>query len=179
MKDIPDILHSCIAGDRKAQKEFYDHYSREMFSICLRYSVVYEDAEDCLQIGFVKAFKYLDQYRFEGSFEGWLKRIFVNTTLEVYRQRRLHQNFEIQDVFYSKESTGFDNLALSDLYKIIDSLSDSRRNIIKLYLEGYSHVEIGNLMNIEVSTSKSQVTRTKKQLRNILLNKKPTVETIG
>lgn len=164
-----DFLEECIAGNRISQEGLYNHFSPKMFAICLRYARDYHMAEDLLQEGFIKVFKNLHRYRKEGSFEGWLRRIFINTAIENYR-RDVRTKYHLQPL-ESANNASLENeapgrLAAQDLLAIIQQLPDGYRLIFNLYaIEGYSHKEIAKLMNITVGTSKSQLSRARKHLK--------------
>jgi RNA polymerase sigma factor (sigma-70 family) len=166
-------IQQCIAGCRKSQKELYDTYASKMFVVCLRYTKNQADAEDVLQDGFVKLFRNLDKYRGEGSFEGWVRKIFVNTAIEHIRKTKNTTN-DISDTIENSvkdnHANALDNLFEKDLHKITANLSDGYKTVFNMYaVEGYTHKEIANLLGITESTSKSQFSRAKAILRNLLL----------
>lgn len=157
-----EIIKKCLTGDRVSQKMLYDKYASKMFGVCLRYAPDYQSAEDVLQDGFIKAFRNLDRFRFEGSFEGWLRKIMVNTAIEAHRRK--NSLYPIVDVdnaeveFY--DETAIDKLAAEDLMQMIGSLSPGYRTVFSLYaIEGFSHKEISEQLNISEGTSKSQLAR--------------------
>lgn len=168
-----DIIERCVSGDRKSQELLYKFYSSRMFGICMRYANDYHHAEDVLQEGFVKVFNNIDKYRKDGSFEGWLKRIFINTAVEHYRKtQRTAPTTELEN---AKENTipedGFGNLSTADLLKMIQGLSPGYRTIFNLYaIEGYSHREIANMLEISEGTSKSQLARARQILQEMVRN---------
>ncbi|MBX2930410.1 MAG: sigma-70 family RNA polymerase sigma factor [Chitinophagaceae bacterium] len=172
-------IQNCIAGCRKSQKELYDAYSSKMFVVCLRYTKNQADAEDVLQDGFVKLFRNLDKYRGEGSFEGWIRRIFVNTAIEHIRKNKNNTNDisdMIENTIKDNYSNALDNLFEKDLHKITSTLSDGYKTVFNMYaIEGYSHKEIANFLGITESTSKSQFSRAKAILRTLLLGNNHTV----
>jgi RNA polymerase sigma-70 factor (ECF subfamily) len=150
-------------------------YSPKMFGVCLRYSGHQEDAQDILQEGFIKVFRNLEKFRREGSFEGWMRRIFVNTAIEHYRKSiNLYPVSESQENnVEDKEWNAFDKLALKDLVKLIQTLSPGYRTVFNLYVvEGYTHREIAEMMGISEGTSKSQLARAKAILQNLINNQK-------
>jgi len=166
-------IQQCIAGCRKSQKELYDTFSSKMFVICLRYTKNQTDAEDVLQEGFVKLFKNLDKYRGDGSFEGWIRRIFVNTAIEHIRKNKttMHDISDgIENSIKDNYANALDNLFEKDIYQIASNLSDGYKTVFNMYaVEGYSHKEIANHLGITESTSKSQFSRAKAILRNLIL----------
>jgi len=168
-----DFLKACIAGQRQAQEALYAHFSPKMFGICLRYASDYHSAEDILQEGFVKVFKNLDRFRGEGSFEGWLKRIFINTSIEFYRKAvNKRKTIELDSVYdQGHESIALDSLAAKDLLKLIQKLPTGYRTVFNLYgIEGYAHKEIAALLNISEGTSKSQLARARESIKKMIHN---------
>ena len=163
-----DVIQSCIAGRRASQELLYQYFAPRMFGICLRYGHDYPTAEDLLQEGFIKVFNKLDRYRYEGSFEGWMKRIFINTAIEHYRKSS-NRNFfvEIDEATeLTLKSVAIDNLATQDLLKVVQKLPDGYRTVFNLYaIEGYNHKEIGKLLGISEGTSKSQLARARATLQ--------------
>lgn len=159
-----DIIKGCLAQDKNAQKELYKKYAASMFGICLRYCKKRAEAEDVLQEAFVRIFSNLKTYRSEGSFEGWLKRIVVNTALNFYKSN-LKRCFdtsidEMNDSEVPSSQVSDTDISVEDLMKIINSLADGYRIIFNMYaIEGYSHKEIAAMLNINENTSKSQLSR--------------------
>lgn len=166
-----DIIKGCIDGDRRMQELLYQTYSPKMYGVCLRYAGNADDAQDILQDGFVKVFRHLERFRAEGSFEGWMRRIFVNTAIEQYR-KKIHT----QQVSESHEEQMEDNnwsvldkLAVNDILKAVQELSPGYRTVFNLYvIEGYAHKEIAAMMGISEGTSKSQLARAKGILQQLL-----------
>lgn len=165
------LLENCIAGDRKSQKELYEMYSSKMFAVCLRYSKNQMDAEDILQDGFVKLFNNLHRFRGEGSFDGWVRRIFVNTAIEHIRRKNLSTTVGegLENTIVDKHRNALDNLYEKDILATSKTLSDGYRTVFNLYaVEGFSHKEIASQLGITESTSKSQFSRAKAILRTML-----------
>ncbi len=157
-----DLIRQCTKGDRIAQKQLYDRFASRMLGVCLRYAQDYQTAEDILQEGFIKAFRHIERFRFEGSFEGWLRRIMVNTAIEAHRRK--NNMYPILDVeqqeveFYDEDA--LDKLAAEDLMAMINTLSPGYKTVFSLYaIEGFSHKEIAEQLNISEGTSKSQLAR--------------------
>ncbi len=170
-----ELIEGCIAGNRQCQEIFYKFYSPKMFAICLRYSSDYHSSEDILQEGFIKVFNNIDRYRGEGSFEGWVKRIFINTAIEHYRKSVNHKGHqEIEKAYFqSINEIAIDNLATQDLLKLIQKLSPGYRMVFNLYvIEGFAHREIAEKLGISEGTSKSQLARARSLLKNMLKNYK-------
>ena len=169
-----EIIAGCIKGDRRAQLALYNAYSAKMFAVCLRYAADYSAAQDMLQDGFVKVFRNMEKFRNEGSFEGWIRRIFVNTAIEHYRKQvnlyALHDNTVTG--YESYEAGALETLKHEDLVKMIQSLSDGYRTVFNLYIvEGYSHKEIGDMLGISEGTSKSQLARARYLLQKMIMEK--------
>jgi RNA polymerase sigma-70 factor (ECF subfamily) len=172
------LIQDCINGNRKSQKELYDMFASKMFVICLRYTKNEMDAEDVLQEGFVKLFNNLQRFRGEGSFEGWVRRIFVNTAIEHIRRKKLTTSVGegLENSVVDKHKNALDNLYEKDLISSANSLSDGYRTVFNLYaLEGYSHKEIASQLGITESTSKSQFSRAKAILRGMIKGNKELV----
>ena len=166
-----DLIQGCINGDRKMQELLYHRFSPKMYAVCLRYSGDQEDARDLLQEGFIKIFKNLSKYRGDGSFEGWIRRIFVNTSIEHFRRKvSLYNVTETQEnTIEDKEWNVSDNLAEKDIISMINKLSPGYRAVFNMHvIEGYSHKEIGNALGINEGTSKSQLARAKLVLKKMV-----------
>lgn len=149
-------------------------YAPKMFAICLRYTKNQMDAEDTLQEGFVKLYNNLHRFRGEGSFDGWVRRIFVNTAIEHIRKKNLNvTNGEgLENSIADKRKSALDNLYEKDIIRTSMNLSEGYRTVFNLYaVEGFSHKEIANHLGITESTSKSQFSRAKAILRNVITNK--------
>lgn len=170
--DEKTLIAGCVKGDAKAQKTLFDKYASKMMVVCMRYFPNKMEAEDILQDGFVKVFQKIDHYKHEGSFEGWLRRVFANTALDEIRRKRT--NIEEQDVselsykITNHESTD-DDLQADDLLKMVQGLPDGYRIVFNMFaIEGYSHKEIAETLGISENTSKSQFFRAKAFLRTQL-----------
>jgi RNA polymerase sigma factor (sigma-70 family) len=160
--NLEDCIRKCSSGESKAQTELYNHFAPKMYGVCLRYSRDTIEAEDNLQEGFVRIFTKIDQYGYKGSFEGWIRRIMVNTSLEKFRKNS--HLYPVEDlVIYEGNSFAEDaisGISADDLLKIVQKLPPRYRMVFNLYaIEGYSHQEIGKLMNISEGTSKSNLSR--------------------
>lgn len=162
---LKQLIINCSKNDTKAQSELYQLFSSKLFSVCLKYSRNYAEAEDNLQDAFLTIFKKIGQYDNKGSFEGWLKRITINTALQRYRNQGVFEivNEElIEDVELDIED---DDLTIEFLLRIIQELPDRYRLVFNLYaLDGYSHKEISDLLDITMGTSKSNLARARKLL---------------
>lgn len=164
------LIQYSIVGDRLAQKAIFDKYSSRMMGVCMRYAVDQPAAEDILQEGFIKAFRNLHKFRNEGSFEGWLRRIMVNTAIEIYRKKNhLYSVLEIETQYEKVTNDNvLSDLAAEDIMGMVMKLSPGYRTVFNMYaIEGYSHKEIAEQLNISEGTSKSQLARA----RYILMKK--------
>ncbi len=158
---LDQLIKRIKKNDQKAQSELYKLFSSKLFSLCLKYSRNYTEAEDNLQDSFITIFKAVNQYSNKGSFEGWLKRITINTCLQRYRNQKV---FEIvnEDIIEDNEVLEIDEneIKLDFLLECIQELPDRYRLVFNLYvLDGYSHKEIASLLNITSGTSKSNLAR--------------------
>ncbi len=156
------IIQGCQQKDAKAQKELFDLFGGKMYGVCLRYAGNRDDAQDVLQEGFLKIYEKIYQFEFKGSFEGWMRRIFVNIALERYRGQ--YQVINIQDSWREGSNDDYENitgvLTAEELLKIIQGLSPKYRAVFNLYaIEGYSHKEISEMLDITEGTSKSNLSR--------------------
>ena len=154
------------------QEELYHRFSPKMYAVCLRYASHVEDAQDLLQEGFIKVYRNLHHFRAEGSFEGWIRRVFVNTSIEHFRKKSTKLSMVTEKEEGTIENTdisALENLAEKDIIKIVQELSPGYRAVFNLYVvEGYSHKEIGDMMGISEGTSKSQLTRAKVILQDMV-----------
>ena len=160
-----DLIKGCIAGDRRMQEELYSRFSPKMYAVCLRYANNADDAQDLLQEGFIKVYRNLHRFRAEGSFEGWIRRVFVNTSIEHFRKKSTRLSMvtdKEENTIEDADITAIHKLAEKDIINIIQELSPGYRTVFNLYVvEGYSHKEIGELLGISEGTSKSQLARAK------------------
>jgi RNA polymerase sigma-70 factor (ECF subfamily) len=163
-----DLIEGCLLGNPIMQKKLYDKFAAKMYGICLRYAANSEDAKDILQDGFVKVFTNLIKFKAAGSFEGWMRRIFVNTAIENYRRKnQLYAITENQEErIPNQEVSALDTLEADDIVRLISELPNGYRTVFNLFaVEGYSHKEIATMMNISEGTSKSQYARAKAWLQ--------------
>ena len=159
-----DLIRGCLSGDSRMQEALYNRFAPKMYAVCLRYSNNADDAQDLLQEGFIKIFKNLDRFRAEGSFEGWVRRVFVNTSIEHYRKKvNLTSTSEREEALIEDSSVNaLDKLAEKDIIALVQQLSPGYRAVFNMYaIEGYSHKEIGTILGISEGTSKSQLARAK------------------
>ena len=167
------LVKKCIEGDNRAQKKLFDLFAPKLFGVCLRYMKDHDLAQDTLQDGFVKIFTKLSDYNGKGSFEGWMRRITVNTCLDQLRKdQKLKVNTPIDDVSFLVKDNHWieEELTAKDLLKLVESLPDGYRVVFNMFaIEGYSHKEIAEQLNISENTSKSQFSRAKSHLRRKLI----------
>lgn len=161
------LIKNCIKQDAQAQSQLYKQYASKLFTLCLKYSRNYAEAEDNLHDAFITVFSKIDQYNNKGSFEGWLKRIAINTSLQRYRDNAgvfdIVNEERIEDV---KVDINDSEVSIDFLLGIIQELPDRYRLVFNLYvLDGYSHVEISELINISTGTSKSNLARARMILK--------------
>ena len=172
---LEQLIHKCKSNDTKAQSELYQLFSSKLFSVSLKYSNSYAEAEDNLQDAFLTIFDKIEQYKSKGSFEGWLKRITINTVLQRYRNEKVFDIINdnlIEDIVLEVDD---DNLSIDYLLQIIQELPDRYRLVFNLYvLDGYSHKEIADMLNINVGTSKSNLARARQILKQTIENYKIT-----
>ena len=166
-----DLIKGCIKGDAQMQRLLYDRFSAKMYGVCLRYAENTEDANDVMQEGFIKVYKSLPKFRAEGSFEGWIRRIFINTSIEHYRKKvKLYNVTEVQEnTIEDSELDALDSLATKDILNIVNELSPGYKQVFNMHVvEGYSHKEIADLLGITEGTSKSQLARAKGVLKKMI-----------
>ncbi len=170
------MIALCKRGDRAAQKALFDSLSKKMFPLCIRYMGDRDAAEDVLQEGFISLFSKLDSYSGEGSFEGWARKVFVNTALMTLRRNDVMKQTE--DIEVARNVTGSETSALQDMsYKelldVVAELPPGFRTVFNLFLvEGYSHKEISEILGISEATSRSQLQRARVMLQNKIKRQK-------
>jgi len=167
------LINQCLKHERKAQKKLFDKFAPILLGVCIRYTKDRSEAEDVLQEVFVKIFKSLNQFEDKGSFEGWLKRIAVNTAITNYRQNKKHSfHDDITEVNETRIENTSDNdveFTHEELLNVILELPDGYKMIFNLYaIEGYKHREIAEMLSIDVNTSKSQYSRARKLIQRKL-----------
>ncbi|AYD48814.1 RNA polymerase sigma factor [Arachidicoccus soli] len=171
MHTIDDLIDGCKAGNRLAQQKLYNQFSGKMFAICLRYARDQMSAEDILQISFVKVFNKITEFKNEGSLEGWIRRIVVNTAIENYRKniKLLQVASNDNAAIELADDTIFDKLEVNDLLKLVNSLPDGYRLVFNMYaIEGFSHKEIADILKISEGGSKSQLSRARQILKKAI-----------
>jgi RNA polymerase sigma-70 factor (ECF subfamily) len=167
-----ELVKGCVENNPLVQKRLYEKYARKMFGVCLRYTNDKDEAEDVLQNGFIKVFAKLDTFKNTGSLEGWIRRIVVNTALNHYRESKASMfDADIDEVAYMLP--GVNNVSETinekELLKLIQCLPPGFRTVFNLFaIEGYSHKEIAQELNITEGTSKSQFARARAALQKAL-----------
>ena len=170
MEDLKRIIKGAVAEKKKCQQELYDMYATKMYGLCLQYAKDYDEAQDILQEGFIKIFKNLKQFNFQGSFDGWVRRIIINSAIERFRKK--NYLYPLVDEMIYNENLVYediiDNASAKELISLVQKLSPQYRVVFNLYaIEGYSHKEISEKLGISEGTSKSNLSRA----RNILQEK--------
>jgi RNA polymerase sigma factor (sigma-70 family) len=166
-----ELVEGCLKNDKASQDYLYKKYASKMFGLCIRYSNTREEAEDVLQEGFIKVFNKIDRFKHEGSFEGWIRRIMINTALKSKDKRILkYENTGLENVREPKfESQVLGELNRKELIGIIDRLPEGYRVVFNLFaVEGYPHKEIAQMLQISEGTSRSQYSRARQSLIKII-----------
>lgn len=169
-----ELVRGCVEGKSKFQQVLYTRFAPVMKGVCIRYSDTIEEAEDILQDGFIKVYLNLKNFRLDGSLEGWVRRIMVNTALNYYRAKKkssYHAN--IDEIVESVEDVRIDNydkLNTKVLLKMIEELPPGYRMVFNMFeIEGYSHKEIAEELNVSVNTSKSQLLKARRSLQQKII----------
>ena len=165
------ILKGCLNNNAAAQRELYNKYSSKMLAVCYRYGHNREDAEDMLQEGFIKVFLQIHTFENRGAFEGWIRRIFVNTAIEQFRKKNyLKPLTEVEEnTVEGKYLSVLDTLAEKDIIQLVQQLSPGYRTVFNMYvIEGYTHKQISEILGISEGTSKSQLSRAKLILQDLV-----------
>jgi len=172
---LEQLIQKCKDYDTKAQSELYKLFSSKLFSICLKYSRNYEEAEDNLQDAFVTIFNKISQYKSKGSFEGWIKRIAINTALQRYRDKGVFSIVDkdiVDDIALEIDDI---DVSLDYLLQIIQELPNRYRLVFNLYvLDGYSHKDVADMLEITEGTSKSNLARAREILKKKIESYKET-----
>ncbi|MBQ4279523.1 MAG: sigma-70 family RNA polymerase sigma factor [Rikenellaceae bacterium] len=170
------IIEGCQAGDPSARRELYERYGSKMLGVCLRYVRDRETAHDLLHDGFITIYTKIGDYRGEGAFEGWMRRIFVNISLGYLRRQRPMLGAEAAAESRTLSDDGIsalERLSAEELLGMFGQLAEGYRVILNLYaVEGYSHKEIGELLHISENTSRSQYSRARGRLQELLLRQR-------
>ncbi|MGQ1888876.1 RNA polymerase sigma factor [Thermophagus sp. OGC60D27] len=169
-RDINELIVGCQKGDRSAQQALYEIFAPKMFGVCLRYAGSREAAEDFLQDGFIRVFEKIENFRFEGSFEGWMRRIMVNLIIESFRKAKFSTeitnefpDLESDNESFQSEKSGY---SLDELLALIQRLPEKYRLVFNMYvIDEMTHDEIARKLGISTGTSKSNLSRARKWLQ--------------
>ncbi len=180
-EQLKEIILGCIENKRKSQARLFELYFGKMMAVCIRYHRNPDDAQEVLQLGFIKVFEKLEAFDYTGSFEGWMRRIFVNTAIDVIRKSKNSPILKERDeefVFDSvnpmleEEEMDLSSLKASLAMEAVEQLSPAYRTVFTLYvIEEYTHREIGELLGISEGTSKSNLAKAKMNLQKVLKEK--------
>ncbi|SKA07768.1 RNA polymerase sigma factor [Sediminibacterium ginsengisoli] len=167
-----ELIRGCIRQQANCQRMLFERYAGKMMSVCLRYANDSMEAEDIMQDAFIKIYRYIEQFKFEGSFEGWIRRIVVNTAIRHLEKKKLR----FKDIDENGPHVpqlppqAYTHLGEDDLMKLISQLPEGYRVVFNLnVIEGYSHEEIGEMLNIQPGTSRSQLVKARKMLQHQIL----------
>jgi RNA polymerase sigma-70 factor (ECF subfamily) len=167
---LEQLIQDCKKKNTKAQGELYKLFSSKLFAICLKYSRNRVEAEDNLQDAFLTIFNKIEQFKSKGSFEGWMKRITVNTVLQRYRTEKVFELINENDIEDNSIEVEEDSISVDYLLQIIQELPDRYRLVFNLYvLDGYSHKDIADMLHINIGTSKSNLARARQILKQTII----------
>jgi RNA polymerase sigma factor (sigma-70 family) len=166
-----DMINGCIDGKRPYQKMLYDRFASKMLGVCMRYAKDRAEAEDMLQEGFIKVFKNLARFKYEGSFEGWVRRIMVFTAINFFKHRSRNFKEDLDQVNYDApfDDNIISQISAKEIIALVQQLPEGYRLVFNLFaIEGYSHKEIADILDIAVGTSKSQYSRARNAMQQLL-----------
>lgn len=171
-----ELIEHCLENDPRAQEFLYKRFSRRMYGVCLRFARNSLEADDILQEGFIKVFSFLKDFRQEGSLEGWIRRIVVNTAINYYNSKQnewKETSIDKAESYQSVSEDTLDKISTSDILNLIQELPEGYRMVFNLYIiEGYNHQEIAEMLHISENTSKSQLSRARMTLQERLTKRK-------
>lgn len=169
-----EIIEGCLRQKRECQQELFKRYAGKMLAVCMRYARHQMEAEDVLQDAFIKVFDHLHQFQNKGSFEGWIRRVVVNTALKTFdRKSFTHEQYglEVREDYSAAEPKVFAQLNEEELLGLIARLPEGYRIVFNLYaIEGYSHAEIADMLGVQESTSRSQLVKARKMLQAMVMD---------
>ena len=169
---IDKLIAGCAKGERNCQQAVYEMFYRKMLGVCMRYSSNREVAQDLVHDGFLKIFENIDKFNFSGSFEGWVRRIMVNTTIDHYRKNKnifIKEEEDFKNIECEEpEIDVLSKLRTEDIMKAVQTLSPAYRTVFNLYvIEGYTHKEVAEELGINIGTSKSNLAKAKNNLKKM------------
>jgi RNA polymerase sigma-70 factor (ECF subfamily) len=171
-----ELIERCLENDPRAQELLYKRFSRRMYGVCLRFARNTLEADDILQEGFIKVFTFLKDFRQVGSFEGWVRRTFVNTAINYYHSKEnewKETTLDKAEFLQSNSEDVLEKISTEDLLDVIQQLPEGYRMVFNLYvIEGYNHQEIAEMLHISENTSKSQLSRARMALQERLAQRK-------
>ena len=165
------LIEQCLGKDARAQEQLYKRYSPLMYAICMRYSDSPDTAKDLLQETFIRVFGNLNLFRFEGSFEGWLRRVTVNTCIQHYRKNSsIPVTTDVEEAIdLGEDESATGKLQVQELLNLLQKLPNGYRTVFNLYaIEGYNHREIAEQLNISENTSKTQLLKARRMLQAMI-----------
>ena len=166
------LIEGCQKGKAKLQRLLYERYAPKMLGVCMRYFRSKDEAQDALQDGFVKVYTKINDFRGQGSFEGWIRRIMVNTSLNLIRNNLKHLYHEDVDdvrIQIADANVEFDQFNVQDILRLIQKLPSGYKVVFNMFeIDGFSHKEIADELNVSVNTSKSQLLKARRHLRKEL-----------
>ena len=175
MYDEKELIGECISGNRLAEKQLYEQYSARFFGICLRYAESREEAEELLVDGFIRIFKHLPDFKFQGSFEGWMKRIIIRQTIETLRHKHALETVPIGELPLAGQpgtESSLQRLEVQDIMQSVRKLPPVLRSIFNLYaVEGYTHKEIARELQMKEPTVRVYFQRARALLQKLLTEK--------
>ncbi|MGB3076102.1 MAG: sigma-70 family RNA polymerase sigma factor [Chitinophagales bacterium] len=175
--ELHELIKGCLSENRNCQQELFNLFAGRMMTLCIRYCGNRHDAEDALQEGFIKVFDHISEFRNEGAFEGWMRKIFVNTSLAHLRKSHVkYENSPLDQVDVEPEDHSLtDHYAAQELLDFITALPAGYRTVFNMFaLEGYNHKEIATLLQITEATSRTQFFKARKALRAMISHKEVT-----
>lgn len=170
--NLMDLIDSCKAGEKQAQKQLFEMFAGKMMSVSRRYARHRMEAEDIMQDGFIRAFTKLDQYQHGGSFEGWLRRIIINIALKKISKKSFkNENIGIDDNYdLPVAETALSAISADEIMQLVETLPDGYKHVFNLYvMDGYSHKEIGEILGMGESTSRSQLVKARRILQQKII----------
>lgn len=166
-----DMIQGCIKGNLSSQKQLYEQYAGKMLAVCMRYAKDRSEAEDMLQEAFLKVFQNISKFKFEGSFEGWVRRIMIFSAINYYKQRsrKFKEDLDQQHVDVAYNEQIIDRISAKEIMELVQQMPEGYKLIFNLFaIEGFSHKEIAEELGIAIGTSKSQYARAKQYMQNLL-----------